>query len=251
MKLRGLARTSIAPLLLNYVLTVYQMIFHELKLLERKKKLCVYLLGMEIELNLVPLFGELAYLLPAVDLELVLVSPAVKSICEEARSHKRSMIARGDCVLDVTDAKGKGRVRVKLEPKHALFASIPNYPKPDAVLCLNAGLGSYPEWQPTMNKILRLEIPFAFSDHTRLILSFTELIWFPSFIQNANRAFPQFPPVSVPQMETSLNPFHSIVGRDLAYAQSPNIENGYIRARLSRASVLFQHIDATKGMRIA
>lgn len=135
----------------------------------------MYLLGVETELNLVPLFGELAYLLPAVDLELVLVSPAVKA---RARSHKRSMITRGDCVLDVTDAKGKGRVRVKLEPKHAPFDEVPNYPKPDAVLCLNAGLGSYQEWQPTMNKILRLEIPFAFSDDTRLILSFTELIWF-------------------------------------------------------------------------
>lgn len=232
MKFRGLVNTSVAPLLLTNVLTVYQMIFHELDMLNQtKKKLCVYLLGVEAELSQLPLFRELAFLLPAIDLELILVSPATKAICDEARSHKKSLLAQATdkCVVDTRiSGGGEGRVRVKVEPNHAVFFDVPIVRSPDAVLGLNAGLGSYPAWRPTMYKLLRMKIPFCFSDQTRLILDFVQQVWLPNVVECTNPIFSEDGPLSVPSVQTTLNPFHSIVGRDVAYAQSPNISNGYI-----------------------
>ena len=81
---RHIAMTSISPLILTNVLTKYQMIYHELKLQEKSKNLHVFVLGAETELNQIPLFGKLAYLMPGIDLELTFVSPATKAICDEA-----------------------------------------------------------------------------------------------------------------------------------------------------------------------
>ena len=80
MRYRNLAHTSVAPLLMTNVLTVYQMIHHELKLSKKNDVLTVYLLDVETELNQLPLFGELAYLLPGVDLTLIMTSPSAKEI---------------------------------------------------------------------------------------------------------------------------------------------------------------------------
>jgi hypothetical protein len=72
---RCLSPTSIAPLLLHNILTVYQML-KELGITSGKR--LVYMLGAELELNMIPLFGELAYLMPGIDLTLVMISPSVR-----------------------------------------------------------------------------------------------------------------------------------------------------------------------------
>ena len=91
---RQLPAESIAPLLLTNVLTVYHMIYHELGL-GREEQLSVFLMGPEVELNQIPIFGELVYLLPDTDLKLKLVGPAVKGLCDEAKqNHRNSLIVR-------------------------------------------------------------------------------------------------------------------------------------------------------------
>jgi len=213
-KYRPLDPTSIAPLLLTNVLTVYQMIYHELQLTQRdddnttkgskNKSLVVYFLGAENELNFIPLFGELAFLLPGIDLKLVMISPSVKSICDKAATttHSSKSLLHNcvdHTVLDVQDnTAGGGRVRVKLDAHHAYLhdydMSSASTEKPDAVIGLNAGLGSYPSWNGTIAYLLRHQIPFCFSEPTKLSLWAARTSWFPKLmdrVNHENKSYPQ------------------------------------------------------------
>jgi hypothetical protein len=99
---------------------------------------------------------------------------------------------------------------------------------PDAVLGLNAGLGSYPAWQAALHKIIRMGTPFCFSDQTQLIHRFTETNLLPSVVTTINKAFPNYRQLQVPDVNIQLNPFHGVIGRDVAYVLAPNISNGYL-----------------------
>jgi hypothetical protein len=224
---RGIAPTSIAPLLLTNVLTIYQMIRFELKLSSRKT-LLVHVLGLETELNQVPLFEELVYLFPGVDLEIVLISGAAKAVCDEAKSKKKKCIATNNYVLSVTDPVGKGRVRVKLHPDNEMYQDMPNYPNPDAVLALNAGLGSYPTWPSTLHKILRLGSPFCITNQSIVTMRFCQIAWIPDIMDTINKGYPQFPPLPPAKTEIKLNSFHGVVNRDIAAVLVPNLNNGYL-----------------------
>lgn len=224
---RNISKSSLTPLLLSNVLTIYQMIQHELELPALKSCLKVYVLAVESELNQIPLLQELLYLLPGTDLELIYLSPATKAICDEAKGTSCIITNRKYTVLDVKE--GNSRLRVTLDPEHEYYDEIPNNCEPDAVLGLNAGLGSYSTWAPTMHKILRMGTPFCFSDQTKIIHRFTESYWLPiGVIQTINKAFPNYPQLTMPDLTINLNPFHGIVGRDVAFMLAPNISNGYI-----------------------
>jgi len=62
--LRNLSSSSIAPLLLTHVLTLYHMIVNKLKLENPKNgdSFEIYVLGAESELDSLPLLEELAYI---------------------------------------------------------------------------------------------------------------------------------------------------------------------------------------------
>jgi len=244
-RIRSIKRTSIAPLLLTNVLTVYHMIFHKLKLQEKKKKLCVYLLGVEVELNQIPLFGELVHLLPSgVELELIFLSEAAKAICAEARllNNKKSILLKASnknegYVLGVSAAdsggSGQRRVCIKLDSEYQYFHEInPSTfaSMPDAVLGLNAGLPAYDTWTYTVHMLLVLKIPFSFSDQTIVTQRNAKVNWFPFLVKGFNHPdmLRRFPSVRIPTLEISLNPFHGIVGRDVAAVLVPNINNGYL-----------------------
>jgi hypothetical protein len=159
---RNIAKTSVSPLLLTNMLTVYQMIFHELKLHRGKKKdeLRVMVLGSEREVNQIPLFEELAYLIPGIDLTLVFVSPATKAICDEALTRPRSLIRKNK--YDILDfhappESGSGRIRIKLDSSQEYFFIKPDF-VPDAAVGLNARLVSYPQWSNTMYMLLRIHL---------------------------------------------------------------------------------------------
>ena len=227
-KLRNLPPTSVAPLLMTNVLTLYHMIRHELELPALGKSLQVYVLAVESELNQIPLLQELLYLLPGIDLELIYLSPSAKVICDEAKERDKSCLVLNDnyVVLDVQE--GQGRLRVRLDPNYGHYDEVPHTIVPDAVLGLNTGLGSYAAWAPAMHKIIRMGTPFCFSDQTKLIHRFTETNWLPSVVTTINTAFPNYRQLQVPDVSIQLNPFHGIVGRDVAYVLAPNISNGYL-----------------------
>lgn len=232
--LRGIESTSIAPLLLTNVLTVYQMIHHELELTKHKKDLVVYFLGVEIELNHIPLYQELAYLMPGIDLELIMVSPAAKAICKSKERRPQSILARctDNTVLDFKDTSAGGRIRVRLADyaylhERTLDDAMKGYP--DAFIALNVGLGSYPSWEPTMAHILQMSFPFAFSEQTKVTLRFAQTEWFPSLIKSVNaNSCSTHTIIQMPTLEIKLNPFHSVAGRDVTAVLVPNISNGYL-----------------------
>ena len=225
---RNLPPTSVAPLLMTNVLTMYQMIMYELELPALQKSLQIFVLAVESELNQIPLLQELLYLMPGIDLELIYLSPSAKAICDEAKARDKPCLLLNETftVLDVRE--GQGRLRVRLDPDHAHYDEIPHTMIPDAVLGLNTGLGSYPAWAPAMHKIIRMGSPFCFSDQTKLIHRFTETKWIPSVVSTINAAFPNYRQLTVPDVTIQLNPFHGIVGRDVAFVLAPNLSNGYL-----------------------
>lgn len=229
MEFRDLSYSSIAPLLLTNVLTIYQMLHHELSL-TNTKKITVALLGVESEVNQIPLFGELAHLLPSgCELELVLLSPSVKAMCRQgAQSPTKppSIISSSKDHVVLDKQSTTGRVRVRLDAQHGTFHET-GYWTPDAVIGLNAGLSTYPAWSRTMVKILALRIPFSFSDHSYMQQRSIQKGWVPRIVeaiakQEGTTSLP------LPRLDISLNPFHSIANRDAAPVQVPNLENGYL-----------------------
>ena len=256
-RFRGLESTSIAPLLLTYVLSVYQMLHHELNFTRENgaKHLYVHLLGPEIELNFIPLFAELSYLMPGIDLELVMVSPAVNSICTKAKQPKysNSIIRKSSssgAVLDATapDANGGGRVRVVLQEGSDYFHQIPFKPftpRPDAVLALNAGLASYECWKPTLDKLLRWKIPFVATDQTKVTQRYAEIYLFPTLHRYMNFIRP-------PSLDITINPFHGVINRDIEAILVPNMNNGYLLV-LNRPQLRFgvgQKVDCYVECRV-
>ena len=242
LKFRNLPPTSIAPLLMTNVLTIYHMIQNVLQLPALEKPLLVYVLGVESELNQIPLLQELTHLLPTIDLELVYLSPAAKAICDTAaqqqqqqqqeRQGNNSLLSNNtEYVLNVQNEATKRRLRVKLDKTYSLYGDVPydddDEVLPDAVLALNAGLGAYPlSWAPAIHKMLRMGTPFCCSDQTHLMHRFTETNWLPSVVDTMNRAFPDYAPLKIPSSSSSsiaLNPFHGIVNRDVSFVLAPNI----------------------------
>jgi len=223
MEFRGLSPTSVAPLLLHNVLTVYQML-NELDI-QRGEKL-VYLLGPEIELNMIPLFGELAYLMPDIDLTLVMISPSVKKICDEAKDHPNSIITKSpaigpNIVVYENDPTGFGRIRIALYPNKKYFHEARDLPKCEAVLGLNAGIEAYVSWHPTLLQLVKTDIPFVVSDHS--VVSIEGITYY--VIPGLHKADTTFRPLG---LESKLNPFHCPVARDVGIMVLPNINNGYL-----------------------
>lgn len=227
---RMLSGTSISPILLTNVLTVYQMLYHSLKIARPGKALTVYMLGAETELNQLPIFSELAYLLPGVCLRLVLISPAVKTICgKAAETPKRSVLksAPDGLVLDVcAPAKaGGGRVCVQLDEREFVFSRFSAHGNtlPDAVVALNAGLDTYQTWPRAMAQILHHRVQYVFSDQTAFSNCKDHLESLSQGITMATGGS-----VSPPSAENHLKPFHGVVNRDIRVVSIPNINNGYI-----------------------
>jgi len=135
----------------------------------------------------------------------------------------------GDYVVDKAVPDG-GHIRVSLEKQHAFFHDIDNFTAPDAVVGLNAGIGSYQEWAPTMVRLVATRIPFCFSEYTAHSLRMVRDISIPSFLRIFNAASgPRNPkePEAPLNLELELNPFHGIVGQDQAAVLIPKLSNGY------------------------
>lgn len=233
---RNVSRSSIAPLLLTDVLTVYHMIVNELQLHRRKPKngkhFVVCVLGAASELNYLPLFEELAFLLPrGMDVELRFISPAVKHLMnkgfwEYPESH---IMTCGDYVINKTAPNG-ARVRVSFERQQGLFHKVKFRSVPDAAIALNADLESSDDWLRTLVKLVARETPFCVSEQAKYKLRLARDVLIPEWIEEFNDAYRvKHPVVNVPKrMAMSLNPFHGIVSKNHGAIVVPHVSNGYI-----------------------
>lgn len=229
MEYRKISPDSIAPLLLHNVLTTYQML-KELGITSGKR--LVYLLGAELELNMVPIFGELAYLMPDIDLTLVMISPSVKKICDKAKKLPNSIVSKApmetsSCnvkhtIIYENNPENFGRVKIALCPNeeyfHEAFSAIPVC---DAVIGLNAGIGAYQTWIPTLVSLIHHGIPWVFSDHS----SADAFQVLECRLKPMRAEIPGFRPTG---LETKLNPFHCPSNRDIGIMILPNMNNGYL-----------------------
>lgn len=231
---RQLSASSIAPLMLPNVLTVYHMLRHCMKITQPAGSLLtVHMLGPEGDLNYIPLFPELAYLLPGIDLRLVMISPYIKRIWGEARKMQGKRILKNATDGMIFDfhapaLAGGGRDRVQLNVSRENFAYFPEKAAlPNAGIALNAGLAStsYPAWAPAIVQTFRRQVPLAFSDQ-----SVTQYICNHPFLPRiASLHCGMDSPVLVaPPFTNILNPLHGFVSRDARALAIHNINNGYI-----------------------
>jgi len=181
-KWRGLPVQSPAALLLHWPLTVYKLL-HSLGLVPahpptERRRLTIHLLGIEKELDFLPVFGELALLLPNTDIDLILFGQGVTSLLAQAR-RKPSCLASKPFVYSYTTEKaaGSGSIRITLSkagpywPGDAADIARLRSNKPDAMIAMNAGLSTYPEWQPAVLASCAFAIPFAITDYMEISLT--------------------------------------------------------------------------------
>ncbi|KAF5384285.1 hypothetical protein D9615_003253 [Tricholomella constricta] len=171
---RNLPMESVAMLLLQWPLSVYRLL-HLLGLASvpldsnERRHLTVHLLGVEKELDALPVFGELALLLPNTDLDLVLFGPGVSKLTAKAQA-RPSCIASRPFVYTYKAPKvaGGGTIRIELSRAGIFYDSL-NFPalrreKPDALLALNAFFPTNSEWRAVAFASRALGIPFALTD---------------------------------------------------------------------------------------
>ncbi|KAF8198353.1 hypothetical protein K438DRAFT_1967095 [Mycena galopus ATCC 62051] len=154
---RKLDRKSPVALRMDIVLTVYYLLTEVLGVVDTSKAamksrrtLKIHFIGAEKELNVIPLFGELALLIPNADIILTFFGQACKKLCDIAAQYYPKSLATRSTVFDYTAPKplGGSTLRVKISGRADLydFAAI-ELERPDALIAENAGLFSYIAWQ--------------------------------------------------------------------------------------------------------
>ncbi|KAJ8087279.1 hypothetical protein PM082_006109 [Marasmius tenuissimus] len=224
---------------MDFPLSVYQMLVHCLKVTSpnsgspgKRIPLNVHLLGVEVELNYVPLFSELALLLPYHDIKLVMFGPGAQKLLDEAKKHPGSLAAKAlsrnpEPVFryEAPSECGSGTISVELRPaagwSHAEVD--PQKAKVDALVACNAGLGSYREWFPVIRAAIVLGIPFATTEYAEQSAE-TQRAMIPGLIAgtgvnpaaDVDEAYP-----------IELNPFHRPGQRGIPMYRLPNLVNGF------------------------
>ena len=266
-KWRGLPIQSPAALLLHWSLTVYKLL-HYLGLVPthpptERRHLTVHLLGIEKELDFLPVFvfhpvstcqyfmyeifrfGELALLLPNTDIDLILFGEGVTKLLEQAR-RKPSCLASKPITYTYTAQKaaGSGCIHITLSkagpywPGNAADIAHLRSNKPDALIAMNAGLSTYPEWQPAVLASCAFAIPFAITDYMEISLmtniqSILQILpltrkseWFDIILNTAedDRIY-QAPTGSY---QITLNPFMCPGPRPSPIGGGPSAVNGHV-----------------------
>ncbi|KAK0440765.1 hypothetical protein EV421DRAFT_762322 [Armillaria borealis] len=182
---RQLPLDSPAALLLHWPMSMF-MCLRELGFVEEvpkldapRRELRVHCVGAAREMTVIPLFGELALLLPNTDLEITFIS-------QEALMCTRFALMDGivdsicPCAFEYTapESLGSGTVRILLEGRASLYdpLSDPLFTSdpPDAIVALNAGLVAYPrQWYNVYIGALTKQIPFAITEYCEQSLTTT------------------------------------------------------------------------------
>lgn len=162
--LRDLPLNSPVAALLNYSLTVFYLLQSHTDLLEKDSKynkqvpLQIHLIGVQMEVDLLPTFRELGYLLESVWPGGLSITMVGNELSQEIDTKKINLTDN----LSILFIVGK---------YHNVIEKIEN--EPHIIIGLNAGLeetttGNY-DWGPTLEYIIdnRHNIPIFFTDYTR------------------------------------------------------------------------------------
>ncbi|KAJ7328730.1 hypothetical protein DFH08DRAFT_883117 [Mycena albidolilacea] len=203
--------------------------------------------------NYLPLFSELALLLPNIHINLVIFSPATLGLLEHARQrYPRSIAAREGPVWEYTAPQptGGGSIAIslyhapplppiarqlQLRPfkgvwEHSVMMLAPK--DPDALVALNAGILSCGAWPEVIACATMANVPFACTDYAQQSVQMcTDQI--PEWLNDASRNLP--PGENMHQelvrqrtRPVTVNPFHHPGQRPISQVRSPNLGNGFI-----------------------
>ncbi|KAH9939853.1 hypothetical protein B0H21DRAFT_29837 [Amylocystis lapponica] len=242
---RGLGLESPAAHLMDYPLTVYHILTDVIKVANptasarRRQNLLVHYLGPEVELNLLPLFSELALLLAHTDITIVFFGKAVSDLVSTARQKHPGSLATKDIVWSyfAPEVTGGGSIKIKLHSQSETWTPQAIGPKPDALVGLNAGLLSYSEWCAPTYMSATLEIPFAVTDYSEQLLETCALnvpkqLELDCKLKNGKLADKL---LKARPMPITVNPFHRPGQRSMSDQRVPNLYNGFVMPLVMKA----------------
>ncbi|KAJ7290689.1 hypothetical protein C8J57DRAFT_1276299, partial [Mycena rebaudengoi] len=248
---RGLSLESPAAVLMDHVLTTLKVVNLQHPLGE-KQVVDVHYLGAETELNYLPLFSELALLLPNTHINLTVFSPAAHDLLGHAKQHyPRSIAARDGPVWEYTAPRSTGggciaislyhapprplNVPLQLRPFTGVWecSLMMLAPKdPDALVALNVGILSYNTWYEVVSCAAMANIPFACTDYAQQSAQMCA-DHIPEWLNAASRSFS--PRENTHQQlvrqrtrPVTVNLFHRPGQRPISQVRSPNLSNGFI-----------------------
>ncbi|KAH0838464.1 hypothetical protein J3R83DRAFT_6776 [Lanmaoa asiatica] len=243
---RSLPFDSPAALLMHYPLTVYHLLVNVLNVTspsrgssECQQTLNIHYLGAEVELNMLPLFSELALLLPHTDIKLTFFGYAVHAIVQKA--NKKCIAAKAKrnepvYVYKSSASMGRSTLAIYLDGDHEnwdpRFASITEN-LPDAIVALNAGLLSYKAWASVILFCHVEGMPFGVTEYAEQSAEVQR----DSFSKMIHNAIPSLGPrMSTAQLEDlvrprqypiEFNPFQRPGQRPIGSTRLPNVPNGF------------------------
>ncbi|KAJ7186975.1 hypothetical protein C8R46DRAFT_1058481 [Mycena filopes] len=165
---RKLPRESPVALRMDMVLTVYHLLTKVLNVVDTSTKasvsrraLNIHFVGAEKELNIIPLFSELALLIPNTDIVMSFFGQACKKLRDIAtQKYPGSIIATRSTVFEYTapELLGGSTLRVKICGAKDLYrSSLPE----------NAGLFAYVTWQLVYRHAAAEAIPWGVTEYQR------------------------------------------------------------------------------------
>lgn len=194
---RGFSLDSPIAILLQWPLTLHYIIndcmTHDYSI-NKIDNLSIDILGVEKEVDLLPLFQELGYLNPSTKLNICMYGPSVSK-----KTHKRQYNHDNTTVTIV-----RGMYHKVAEASR----------KPDLVVGFNAGLGAYHQWKETVVKIIKSQVPAYFTDYC-------QYSW-----QCARDAVKTLEGATL--SEPSINPFRGPIRKLAEENNMPSYSNGFI-----------------------
>ncbi|KAJ7639139.1 hypothetical protein FB45DRAFT_904826 [Roridomyces roridus] len=257
---RRLPKESPAALIMDFPMSVYWLLVHTLQVADPKAgspdgprvQLKVHYVGAETELNFLPLFAELALLLPYTDITVVFFGKAVQTIVSTAKeSHPKSLAAQASPTTPIfsytaPEESGAGRIQLFLHGTSDSWtpadadATLSAYGVPSALVAPNAGLGSYPSWFPVILYAHQMQLPFGVTEYTEQSCETQQLI-FPRILESEvsmpgsiMRGIPGAPDAATTRRAASknweypieMNPFQR-PGQRPVPTKLPNVPSGF------------------------
>ncbi|KZP24904.1 hypothetical protein FIBSPDRAFT_929497 [Athelia psychrophila] len=242
---RGLTFDSPAALLMDGPLSIYHLLVNVLHVVqtdstpEKRQSLKVHFIGAESEMNFLPLFSELALLLPNTDIELVVFGKPAYDLVHKARKSYPGSIATNDIVWSYTAPRkcGGGSIKIKLSSKDEIWSRTSlgdNGPDnvPDAMVGLNAGLFNYRSWEDPILFSTIIDIPFAVTEYAEQSADQTAdnlPIMRGNFLASLSPGTREHSQLGKPRKHMiTVNPFHRPGQRGLPVVRMPNGYNGFV-----------------------
>lgn len=233
---RKLPKESPAALLMDFPLSVYQMVVNCLEVTSPKAgrpnkrvPLHIHLLGVEVELNFLPLFSELALLLPYHDIKLVLFEGGVTKLLKEAKNSPGCLANKSPVfTYSATTQCGSGSLTIFLHSASSNWSATGKDSAltvydgvPDALIACNAGLGSYREWFSVIQAAHTQKIPFATTEYAEQSAEHQRGT-LPLMLSGTGAS-----PLPLVEYKIRLNPFQRPGQRPIPMYRLPNVVNGF------------------------